>query len=129
MYLGNDYDQGPYVVIIPSGKNDVTFSVSITDDNIHEESETFNLTIDGSSLPNGVTSIDRATVIIMDNDSKWLVVAYIVIGLSVFWLDISVFSISSFGPMCMTHHYQLLLAIYSIQEEPIFITHTTALSI
>ena len=70
MYLGNDYDQGPYVVIIPSGKNDVTFSVSITDDSIREESETFNLTTDGSSLPNGVTSRDRATVTVMDNDSK-----------------------------------------------------------
>ena len=41
-----------------------------SDDNIHEESETFNLIIAGSLLPNVVTSRDNATVIIMDNDSK-----------------------------------------------------------
>ena len=50
----------------------VHFSVSITDDNIHEESETFNLIIDNSSLPSGVTSSNPSTVTltIMDNDSK-----------------------------------------------------------
>ena len=71
MYAGyKDYDAGPYKIIIPSGENYVTFSVSIIDDNIHEESETFNLTVDRSSLPNGVTSRDNATVTIIDNDSK-----------------------------------------------------------
>ena len=68
----NDYDAGPFTVTIPARWNDVTFSVSITDDNIHEESETYNLIIDESSLPNGVTSSDpkRTIVTIMDNDSK-----------------------------------------------------------
>ena len=68
----NDYDAGPYTVTIPAGQNDVTFSVSITDDNIREESETFNLIIDESSLPSGVTSSDpnRTTVTIIDGDSK-----------------------------------------------------------
>ena len=67
-----DYNPGPYTVTIVAGENDVTFSVSITDDNIHEESETFNLIIDESSLPSGVTSSDpnRVTVIIMDDDCK-----------------------------------------------------------
>ena len=59
--------------MIPSGKNNVTFGILINDDNIREESETFNLTIDGSSLPNSVTSRDNATVTIVDNDSKWLI--------------------------------------------------------
>ena len=68
--VDNDYNTGPYTVTIIAGKNDVTFSVSITNDNIHEEPETFDLTINGSSLPGGVTSKDRATVTIMDNDSK-----------------------------------------------------------
>ena len=70
---GKDYNpSGPYNVIIPSGKNDVTFSVTITDDNIREESETFDLIIVESSLPNGVTSSNpkTTTVTIMDNDSK-----------------------------------------------------------
>ena len=68
----NDYDPGPYTVTIPAGENNVTFSVSITDDNILEQSETFNLIIDRSSLPSGVTSSDpnRVTVTIMDDDCK-----------------------------------------------------------
>ena len=71
---GSDYNPGPYIIIIPSGKNDVTFSISVTDDNIHEESETFDLIIDESSLPSGITSSNpkTTTVTIMDNDCKWL---------------------------------------------------------
>ena len=71
----NDYDTGPYTVTIPAGENDVTFSVSITDDNIREQSETFILIIDASSLPNGVTSSDPndVTVTIMDDDSKCII--------------------------------------------------------
>ena len=67
----NDYNAGTYTVTIPAGQNDVTFSVAITDDNIREESETFNLIIDESSLPSGVSSSDPNTVsvTIMDNDS------------------------------------------------------------
>ena len=67
-----DYDPGPYTVTIPAGQNDVTFSVSITDDNIREQSETFNLIIDESSLPSDITSSDpnRVIVTIMDDDSK-----------------------------------------------------------
>ena len=67
-----DYDAGPYTITIPARQNDVTFSISITDDNILEQSETFNLIIDESSLPRVITSSDpnRVTVTIMDNDSK-----------------------------------------------------------
>ena len=68
--VDSDFDVGPYTITIDAGKNNVTFSISITNDRIREKSETFNLTIDGSSLPNGITSTDRATVTIMDNDSK-----------------------------------------------------------
>ena len=70
----DDYDTGPYTLTIPAGENDVTFSVSITDDNIREQSETFHLIIDESSLPmaSHITSGDpsRTTVTIMDDDSK-----------------------------------------------------------
>ena len=68
----DDYDTGPYTLTIPAGENDVTFSVSITDDNIREESEIFNLIIDEFSLPNVVTSSDpnNVTVTIMDTDCK-----------------------------------------------------------
>ena len=71
----NDYDAGPYTVTITAGQNDVSFSVAINDDNIREESEAFNLIIDESSLPSGVSSSDPNAVIvtIMDNDSKCFV--------------------------------------------------------
>ena len=53
-------------------KNNVTFSISIYDDNIYEYSEIFNLAIDESSLPNGVTSgiPNVTTVTLLDNDCK-----------------------------------------------------------
>ena len=70
MYTGSDYNPGPYNVTIPAGKNDVTFSVTITNDDIHEMSETFNLIIDPSSLPNGVTSSNNVTVTILDQDGE-----------------------------------------------------------
>ena len=34
-------------------------------------SETFNLIIDPSSLPNGVTSSNNVTVTILDHDGEW----------------------------------------------------------
>ena len=57
---------------IGAGKNGVTFSISITDDNIYEDSEIFNLAIDESSLPNGITSgiPNVTTVTILDSNSK-----------------------------------------------------------
>ena len=70
-YIDNkDYNAGPYAVTIPAGQNDVTFSVTITDDNIREESETFNLIIYEASLPSGISSndINAVTVTIMDRD-------------------------------------------------------------
>ena len=77
--VDNDFTAGPYTVTIGAGKNNVTFNISIIDDNIHEQIETFNLTIDGSSLPNGVTSRNNATVSIMDNDSTSFVISHTVI--------------------------------------------------
>ena len=70
--VDNDYNAGSYTVTIGAGEYGVTFSISINDDNIHEDSEIFNLTIDESSLPNGVTSgvPNITTVTILDNDSK-----------------------------------------------------------
>jgi len=70
--VGNDYNSEPYTVTIPAGDNmrDFTFSVTIIDDDIREMSETFNLIIDPSSLPNGVTSSNNATVTILDHDGE-----------------------------------------------------------
>ena len=77
--VGYDYNAGPYTVTIDAGKNNATFVISIIDDNIREQIETFNLTIDGSLLPNGVTSRANTTVAIIDNDSKWFVISHTVI--------------------------------------------------
>ena len=46
----------------------VSFDIPINDDCILEDNETFNLTINPSSLPNGVTvgSYHQATVTIVD---------------------------------------------------------------
>ena len=50
---------------------DASFSVNITNDNILERKEEFNLAIDQRSLPFVVTAIDpsQVTVTIMDDDS------------------------------------------------------------
>ena len=70
--VDNDYNAGLYTVTIGAGVYGVTFSISITDDDIYEDSEMFSLTIDGSSLPNDITSgvPITTTVTILDNDSK-----------------------------------------------------------
>ena len=65
-----DYDSGPYTVTIPAGQTTATFNVPITDDMILEGDENFMLTINPSSLPTGITTSDRARVIIVDNDGK-----------------------------------------------------------
>ena len=67
-----DYTSGPYTVTFPAGQTTATFNVSITDDMILEGNENFMLTIDPSSLPDGVTrgTPGEATVNIVDDDGK-----------------------------------------------------------
>ena len=51
----------------------VTFSVTLKDDSSKEDNETFTLSIDSSSLPNGINVGDhvQTTVIILNNDGKF----------------------------------------------------------
>ena len=42
---GSDYDAGPYNITIPAGKIHVLFNITITNDNMHEEIEWFELYI------------------------------------------------------------------------------------
>ena len=67
-----DYTSGPYTVIIPAGQVTATFDVPITDDMILEGNENFMLTINSSSLPDGITrsTPGGATVTIVDDESK-----------------------------------------------------------
>jgi len=69
---GVDYDSGPYNVTFPTGVTTVPFNVSINNDNIYEGDENFTVTIDSSSLPDGVTRGDpgSTTVTIVNDDCK-----------------------------------------------------------
>ena len=67
-----DYGSGPYTVTFPAGMISASFDILIINDMISEGSEDFNITINPSSLPTGVSvgSPDQATVIIGDDDGK-----------------------------------------------------------
>ena len=68
----NDYNSGPYSVIIPAGMTNVPFDVPIIDDTILEENETFTLEINSSSLPSRITvsNPSQARVVIRNDDCK-----------------------------------------------------------
>ena len=67
-----DYGDGPYSITLPAGRVDVLFNISIHDDNILENNETFSLLIVSNSLPDRVTigKYNQSTVTILDSDSK-----------------------------------------------------------
>ena len=73
---GVDYGPGPYMVRFLPGEISASFNISITDDDVLEGNERFNLIIDSSSLPNRVTvtTPDHANVTIVDNDGKYVLV-------------------------------------------------------
>ena len=67
-----DYNSGPYDITIPAGITISSFNISIIDDNIYEQHEEFYLTIDQSSLFNGIIvgSPNRTVMKILDDDRK-----------------------------------------------------------
>ena len=69
---GVDYDSGPYTITFPTGETSVLFDVPINNDNTLELDETFDLSIDSSSLPAQVTvgGTGTSTVTITNDDSK-----------------------------------------------------------
>ena len=68
-----DYDSGPYNVTFPIGSTNASFDITITDDNVFEFDEIFNISI--TSITNGhiVSTPAVATVTIIDNTSKYLI--------------------------------------------------------
>ena len=76
---GADYDSGPYNVTFPAGVTNIPCDVPITNDIILEGDEYFYLIIDPSSQPNGVSvsNPDHATVTIVDDDGKHLLLLHI----------------------------------------------------
>jgi len=65
---GDDYNSGPYIVQFPAGVTSASFNVSITKDNVSEGNENFNLMINSSMLPNGVTVDATGNTMIIVND-------------------------------------------------------------
>ena len=82
-----DYISGPYSVTFPAGASNTSFSLSITDDNITENTEAFLLNINPISLSTNLVfgSHGGAVVTIVDDDCKsamifYMCVVFIVIG-------------------------------------------------
>ena len=71
---GVDYVSGPYTVKFPAGVTKGSFNVDIIDDGILENNETFELSINSSTLPSSVNinNPSKLTVTIVDNDGKLL---------------------------------------------------------
>ena len=67
-----DYQPGPYFVPFPAGETNALFIISINNDSIPEDNETFMITINSPSPPNGImiASPSQAIVTIIDDDSK-----------------------------------------------------------
>ena len=63
-YLANDYTFGQYNVTILAGDTVGLLDITIINDNVVEETESFNLTINAISLPEGIYTGDPNTTII-----------------------------------------------------------------
>ena len=71
---------GPYSVMLQAGQKSALFNISITNDEIRENVETFMIAINSSSLPNGIiianpaqaaqADTSQTLVRIVDDDSK-----------------------------------------------------------
>ena len=73
-FTGADYDSGPYSISFHARETSVIFNVPINDDDLLEDDETFNLTINSSSLPSEVfiNNLAQVTVIIMDDEGNYI---------------------------------------------------------
>ena len=67
-----DYDSGRHSVTFPAGVTHISFNINITDDDLFEGPEVFNLAITSSLLPSNVFlgSPSRATVTIVDDEKR-----------------------------------------------------------
>lgn len=67
---------GPYTVTFPAGVTSAMFNVSISNDDIFESNETFNLIIDVFSLPSNIAvgDISQAAVTILNDDGNKFII-------------------------------------------------------
>ena len=70
----DDYRSGPYIVTILAGHTQGLQDITITNDDIVEKTEIFSLTINVTSLPEGIFSGDpsSAVVHILDRDGTYV---------------------------------------------------------
>ena len=76
MYItGADYESRPYSLPFRQGISKFPFKVPIIDDDIYEDTESFKITIDPSSLPSDVIVEypSEVTVFVIDDDGKSVV--------------------------------------------------------
>ena len=67
-----DFVPGKFNVTIPAGETSVLLNISIINDNVIEENESFNLTINSSHAICEILSDCILTLTIVDNDGKLL---------------------------------------------------------
>ena len=67
-----DYASGPYTAVFPAGMTHATVNISVADDNIFVGNRNFTASIDLSSLPSNVTTLNpsEVTVTILEDDGK-----------------------------------------------------------
>ena len=66
---GVDYNSGPYNILFPAAETSVMFSVLIEDDDLLEDNETFNLTINPPSEVS-INNPAQVTVTIVDDEGN-----------------------------------------------------------
>ena len=78
---GVDYNSGPYSVTLPAGVTRASFNITIINDDVLEDGETFNLIITEDSLPENVTLgtpyLTRVTIYNIGGSSKYVVDNYV----------------------------------------------------
>ena len=68
-----DYEGGPFRVTIPKGESSKTFNISIMNDMLEENDETFTVTLTSIGLPEGIShKNETATITILNDDCKYL---------------------------------------------------------
>ena len=78
---GVDYNSGPYNVTFPAGVTRASFNITINNDDVLEDGETFNLIIAEDSLPENVTLgtpyLTVVTIYNIGGSSKYVVDNYV----------------------------------------------------
>ena len=95
-----DYHSGPYGVTFSTGQTWCRLNVTINNDDVLENNETFNLTINSSLLPSNV-EVDnpgQAIVTIIDDDSMYIIAHA--------WMELHNFIVTAGHNSFVKHNYK-----------------------